>query len=143
MKNKKATTLLEIIIVVVILSFLLTMAFPAYKRTIERSRLSEAVSVLGDLRRAMLRYYDNTGVLLDENDADWWEELDINLPNFDSSADGAPDSRYWTFEVGDDPGTEGSICYAEYKDTTNYYYVGMMFNGDLQHDEAGPFADED
>lgn len=54
--NKKAFTLMELIVVVIVIGILATIALPQYGRFIERSRMSEAINILGVIREAQIRY---------------------------------------------------------------------------------------
>ena len=57
MKNtKKGFTLIELLVVVLILGILAAMAMPQYFKAVERSRMSEAVSLLGSIAGAQQRF---------------------------------------------------------------------------------------
>lgn len=58
---KRAVTLTEVLIVVVILGILGGLATPYYFKAVEKSKQSEALVVLGDMRAAILRYYFEQG----------------------------------------------------------------------------------
>jgi type IV pilus assembly protein PilE len=57
MTSKRGFTLIELIVVVIILSILVSLAMPQYTMTVERSRSAEARRVLGTIREAELAYY--------------------------------------------------------------------------------------
>lgn len=59
--HKKGFTLVEILTAVVIVTILVTMAVPLYEKTIERSRLAEARTILAKLQDAKLDAMDNMG----------------------------------------------------------------------------------
>ena len=54
---KKGFTLTELLVVVLIIGILASIALPQYTRAVERSRMAEAVQVLGDLGTAQSIYY--------------------------------------------------------------------------------------
>lgn len=58
---KKAFTLLELIVVVIIMSILISIAIPRFQGAIEKSRSAEAISILGMLRKAQYMYYSEYG----------------------------------------------------------------------------------
>ena len=50
-------TLLELLMVVIIIAILAAVALPQYLKLAERARMSEALSLLGELRTSELRYF--------------------------------------------------------------------------------------
>jgi len=58
---KRAFTLLELIVVVIILGILISIALPTFRVSIEKSRSAEGIRILGDLRRSQIRYYTTYG----------------------------------------------------------------------------------
>ena len=89
-ENKLAGfTLLEIIIVVIIIGVLASIALPNYNRTVERSRLAEAVNTLKIIKDAQSRYAAQTG--------DYAGSL-TNLGNLDLNVTSS--GKFFTFNVG-------------------------------------------
>jgi len=148
MKNKKAMTLVEIVVVVMVISILAAISFPKYQRTVERSKLAEAVSMLGSIRGAALRYYDDKGVFL-AGAFNNWNFLDVEVPDYHNTSP-PPNTRFWDYALIDDQNAWGDgnvIAYARRRNPSDYgrYYVGIEADGDILHDtiSAGaPFAGE-
>ena len=60
-KNKRGFTLVEILTAVIIVAILTVMAMPLYEKTIERSRLAEARTIMNRLQAAKLAAMENMG----------------------------------------------------------------------------------
>lgn len=55
--NKKGFTLMELVVVVLLIGILSAIALPQYQRALERSRVSEALTMLGNISTAERMYY--------------------------------------------------------------------------------------
>ncbi|MBI4057342.1 MAG: prepilin-type N-terminal cleavage/methylation domain-containing protein [Elusimicrobia bacterium] len=69
-------SLIELLTVVLMIAVLSAVALPQYVRTVERSRIQEAVGVIEALRKAEIRYYHQRGDLTND-----LSELDFELPS--------------------------------------------------------------
>ena len=61
MKRLSGFTLVELLIVIIIIGILATMAIPQYNKMVERTKWTEAISILGTIRQAGLLYYAQYG----------------------------------------------------------------------------------
>jgi prepilin-type N-terminal cleavage/methylation domain-containing protein len=78
--KKLSFTLLELIIVLVIISILVSLAIPRYQRAAEKARASEGVRILGALREAQIRYYERWRDFAETSDFVNSNPLDIEIP---------------------------------------------------------------
>lgn len=82
--NNKGFTLIELLVVVLIIGILAAMAMPQYFKAVERSRMSEAVTLLGNIAQSQQRKY----LQINRYTADY-RALDV-APKGSTGAD------YWT-----------------------------------------------
>ena len=80
--NRKAFTLLELLIVILIIAIIATLAVPQYMDYIERSRAGEAYRFFAALKLAQLEYHLEHGTF-----ASFLNELDMENPS----------GTYWTY----------------------------------------------
>ena len=73
MNKNSGFTIVELVVVLVIIGILSALALPQYTKTVERSRQSEALTNLGAIRGAQIRYY-----LENANYTDSFNNLDID-----------------------------------------------------------------
>lgn len=100
-------TLIELMVVLIVVGILSAMALPRYSATLERSRQSEAISILGSMRGAQLRHAaENSGAYTSSLTA-----LDIDLPDNDGL--GTPGDgkffNYITAMTGESTATRNSL----------------------------------
>ncbi len=92
MKSNKAFTLIELLVVVLIIGILASIAVPQYQMAVEKSRASEAFTILKSLKQAYDVYYlsnpsDTTPTL---------DDLDINIPG-EKISNSRIKTQYFTF----------------------------------------------
>ena len=88
----KGFTLVELIIVVIIIGILASVGIPQYNKTMERSRISEASSILGALRGAQLRYKLENGSYATDPST-----LDMDMPAYDGTANRG---KFFEYSIG-------------------------------------------
>ncbi len=93
--NSKGFTLLELLMVVIIIAILAAVALPQYVKTTEKARAASAISYLGALRSAQVRFRAQSSANTYTNNLG---ELDLTLP---TSIAG------WTFVALPNPATTG------------------------------------
>ncbi len=76
MKNKQAFTLIELLVVVLIIGILAAVALPQYQKAVEKSRATEALTIMRAYIQAQETYKMANGEYATDDDA-----LDVQLPN--------------------------------------------------------------
>ena len=92
MKNclhKKGFTLVETLVAVMIVVLLVTMAVPLYEKTVEKSRMAEARTMLKKILDAKLRTLDNMETADYTSGKFGFEHLDISIPCAGNACSGA------------------------------------------------------
>jgi type IV pilus assembly protein PilE len=77
--NKKGFTLMELIIVVILIALMAAMSYPSYLNTVEKSRATEAINIVGLLMAAQAKYFEEM-----EKYASDIKELDFFPANTDN-----------------------------------------------------------
>jgi len=67
---KKAFTLLELVVVIIILGVLATLGLTQYGRMMERARRAEAKQIIGDMRKLAIAYWLANGTVTGISNAD-------------------------------------------------------------------------
>lgn len=128
---KKAFTLLELIIVVIIMGILISIAIPTFRVSIEKARTAEAISILGNIRLAQTRYFTSYGAYT-------WEpaKLDITVSS----------SRFFYFAPLPCDSSPGMTCaFASAERISNpedwQYTLYITKDGDIYCDDLdGPYC---
>lgn len=105
MKNKssyrRGFTLIELLVVVLIIGILASIALPQYQKAVEKSRASEALSLLKSIQQAGLVCELEMGI---GDDCYYFENLSIELPGLECPTNGAAcigdHFEYWCDEGG-------------------------------------------
>ena len=97
---KKGFTLIELLVVVLIIGILAAIALPQYTKAVERSRMAEAVQVLGDLATAQSIYYMTNNSFASEADIKKGDITFADLPTANFT---------WTFDPAAPTGANKSI----------------------------------
>ena len=93
----KGFTLIELLVVVLIIGILASIALPQYTKAVERSRMAEAVQILGDLATAQSIFYMQHSAFADGLD-DLNDRGDVQVPG--------PSGSNWELEVGSEDGVQ-------------------------------------
>ena len=75
MKNKQAFTLIELLVVVLIIGILAAVALPQYQKAVEKSKATQAITLLKSVYQAAENYYLANGI--------WprrFDELSVDIP---------------------------------------------------------------
>lgn len=135
MIHKKGFTLVEILTAVVIVAILTVMAVPLYEKTIERSRLTEAQTVLNRLQAAKIQAMDDmecttySAAKVASGECPKLKHLRVQFKNECPSASSDTSFCSKAFKYSISPtGMGNGVCAkrtgGDYEGTTFYYYHG-------------------
>ena len=123
--NTKGFTLTELLVTVVILGVLVSVALPQYMRAVERSRATEAMSVIKSINDAIYVYYSDK-----EECPAHFSQLAVTLPAGTISSN-LVKGKHFEFRLGNAetapvPGTNCQGVLATRAGTSDYQYI--IFN---------------
>ena len=126
MKNK-GFTLIELLVVVLIIGILAGVALPQYTKAVEKSRATEAITLLSNIAKAETVYALGTNSFTNDLNA-----LDIQMPNINAGDTSKSETKNFNIEVSLAGGALHLV--ATRKGTVNVYSIigSMPLNGNLQ-----------
>ena len=145
MKNclhKKGFTLVEILVAVMIVVLLVTMAVPLYEKTVEKSRMAEARTMLKKILDAKLRTLDNMETAKYTSGEFGFEHLDISIPCAGGSCRGVSfntkDFTYTLLPTGTLSGSSATLANAVFvaRRTGDNKGVNFLYLGELETDSS-------
>ena len=101
--NKKGFTLIELLVVVLIIGILAAIALPQYMKAVEKSRATEAITMIGNILNAEKIYEMATGTYTND-----LSSLDITMPNITTSGGASAVSTTNNFQVTVTTGANGA-----------------------------------
>ena len=127
-------TLIEMMVVVIIIGILASVAMPRYQKTVERSRISEALSILGSIRTAQYRYASEHNKFTNN-----LGDLDMNVTQYGRYFNFSP-SNANPFGNGDEPVAAATRDGGRYGGCSQYTIV-INESGNLSASGIGSCAE--
>ncbi len=93
---KQGFTLIELLVVVLIIGILASVALPQYEKAVEKSRVTEAKTILSSMWKAKNVYYMSSG-----GEPNSFDDLDLSFNNANGTAATGTSfsTKNWTFEL--------------------------------------------
>ena len=114
---KKAFTLIELLVVVLIIGILAAVALPMYTKSVEKSKVSEAIILSRSVYNAMVRYQLDSSTYVSTID-----DLDIDIPaSYQKSSDTIMTSKDFRFTLY----PYAAYFYRQKPGITNYYAIAI------------------
>lgn len=131
--NKKGFTLIELLVVVLIIGILAAVALPQYFKAVEKSRATEALSIMGSVAAAMER----ARLVSSQNQyPTTLESLDIEFADVNGSpvSGGSWNTNNFAISVSGTNTTNGLVTASRVGSAgytlTRYYYTGRVVCND-------------
>ena len=122
LNNKKGMSLMEVLVVVLLIAGLAAMAYPSYLSSIEKTKSSEAVSIVGHTVAAVKKYLDDTGAESSSGSDVNFRNLDFKLTGKDVTISGnTATTPNFTYTIGCGGGSY--VCGKRKKGSSNYEYT--------------------
>ena len=124
--NNKGFTLIELLVVVLIIGILASTALPQYTKAVEKSRATEAITLVSDIAKAESVYALGTNSFTNDLNA-----LDIQMPNINATTTSKAETKNFDIQV---VAISPLQVVATRKGTVNKYSIvgSMPLNGSLQ-----------
>ncbi len=124
--NNKGFTLIELLVVVLIIGILASTALPQYTKAVEKSRATEAITLVSDIAKAESVYALGTNSFTNDLNA-----LDIQMPNINATTTSKAETKNFDIQV---VAISPLQVVATRKGNVNVYSIvgSMPLNGNLQ-----------
>jgi prepilin-type N-terminal cleavage/methylation domain-containing protein len=126
MSARKGFTLIELLVVVLIIGILAAIALPQYQIAVEKSRMSEAASLIKTIARANEGYFLATGSYAPDLSV-----LDVDVPGDDYTYQGQKrrQTRYFIYTTIPAAGSPDTLALAQRIPFGSYYYLAVNKQG--------------